>query len=322
MLSRAMRYSFVAAYLGASNFEDMYDAAVGHRYRYHFLLRAAWQVAFVAAMWVYVTIAMPFPCETALYEIHNATVKEQRLGCGAETALRSPWMLMIYALLIPIANSVDGVVGFLGRNGCSSIATSIFSLQRCMGSKVPNLKYHKFSIEYGSVVNTYYVFIVQMLCVAAYLRSPMAVVVGKLVGDAMMAVANLVLGPGSYGIALIDRELQGWTQDGAAQHFLLRLCSHESDAIAVSGADVSALQSACQVGGRLERLLRNARDHRFPFCAWHRTEKGVMNQRRYSENFLTLKIVCLPDSTHTSDYFFDIVGHGCVPLLHDDSSQS
>jgi hypothetical protein len=125
-----------------------------------------------------------------------------------------------------------------------------------MGPNIASLRYHKFSHIANVISMTYFAFMLEMLFLSIYLESGIAVIAGKVVGDAYLMLASFVLAPSPRAVALIHAALESWTREPAARGFLQRLVDHTSECITVNDIELKAFEIECQTG-RLAGLLED-----------------------------------------------------------------
>lgn len=286
--SHGMAYSFVRAYLDQGQFEKEY-ASADNTFRFTRRL-IAWQLVLLLCTWAYAYHTITQPCDQYDAMINGAEASIHRTDCEASAWFLDTevWMLSgVVTLMLP--NLLDCCVSRLIAKKWTRTYSCYFTACKPIRDKLPALNWHRRAWKLTSVVNTIVVFGLLVLLLAIVSRSVVVVTSGYVVGNAMLVVAEIVLGPDSSAVALTQRYLLDWTDRDASQSFFLRLASLTSSSLAVSNADLNALQQACS-SGRLGPLLRDAQRMEIPFYP-PRTRDADM--KPIDENFMSLELVYL-----------------------------
>lgn len=125
------------------------------------------------------------------------------------------------------------------------------------GSKILNLRYHKFYAIFTVVNTSYHAFVLVMVFLSVYLRSGVAVIAGKVVGDGLMLLANTILAPSADAIAVLDASLEAWTSEALNRKFLLHLADNTSQSLVVNDIEFGMFKDECE-NGKLKGFLQDA----------------------------------------------------------------
>lgn len=282
-LNGCMRYSFVASYLNQNyTFLALYQQY--QRYRdCDFVIRSFGALLLVAVVpWLYVVFVLEYPCQERNVLIgHEATTVVEK-GCGALDVVRSPVSLMLGPVVLLFRCASAQVAHWAGLNGWTKRFAYV------AGHKLSKLKYHQQNCIYALACGSYEAFILIMIIVCLYARSGVAAVVGKIIGDALLNVANTILATDATAIALIDGQLESWTDISDARNLLCRLRDHVSPTVTVNAEEMRALREACVPGGRLQELAIDARNNKY---SWFGLRVQTMQKRDLSELHLQISRV-------------------------------
>jgi len=261
MLTKGLRYSFVASYLdnGSKTFQKLYN-----KHQYYgtvFLLRVSMLIVVTVSLpWLYANSIMPYPCKPEHARFAGEVGTFTRVGCRAHDLMKSPFSLMLAPIVFTFRAALTPVLGLIKRfrsRRAYQMMSVFYSLEDFVANKIWKLRYHKFPAVFGWTAQIYDLILFEMMIVSILLGSGIAMIVGMACAQIFLVVVNVVLAPSPEVISLIDGKLEAWTSDVASSQFLMRLSKVTHGSCFVTAGDLNALRQASR--GSLSGLFADVR---------------------------------------------------------------